>query len=114
MALGVAGKPEAGLVYGAGVADAGQYILKAAAGWIVIEHIVGGDEGNARRTGQRCEAIEPLRIVSVKAAGGGKIDAAFQERRQAGQARLKRLRVLCVLKHIVRRDHGCNLPFRKL
>ena len=113
MALGVAGEAEARFVDGAGVADAGEHILKAAAGGIVIEHIVGGEEGHARRLGQRCEPVQPLGIAALKAAGGGKIDAALEMRRQTGQMRLKGVRVLLALKHIVRRDQGRDLAFRK-
>ena len=111
MALGVAREPEACFVNGAGVADAGQHLLKAAAGGIVIKHVVGGDEGNVRRTGKRCEPMEPFGVVSVEAAGGGKIHPALQLCAKAGQARLKRLGDLLALKYIVRRDQGCDLTF---
>ena len=114
MALGVAGKAEACFVDGAGVADAGEHILKAAAGGVVVEHIVGGDEGHARRLGKSREPVQPLGIVAMKAAGGGKIDAALELHSQAGQVRLKAFGVLLALKHIVRRDQGRDLPLRKL
>ena len=91
MALGVAGEPEAGFVDGAGVADAGEHILKAAADGIVIEHVVGGEERHARGLGQGGEPVQPLGIAALKAAGGGEIDAAFEPRRQTGQMRLEAL-----------------------
>ena len=50
----------------------------------------------------------------MKAARGGKIDPAFQPRRQAGQMRLKRQRILLALKHVIRWDRRYDLPFRKL
>ncbi len=75
MALGVAGKPEARFVYAACLPDAGEHILKAAPGGIVIEHIVGGDKRHARRLGQRRKPVQPPGIVPMKAAGGGQIDA---------------------------------------
>ncbi len=113
VALGVAGEAKACFADGAGVADAGQHILQAAAGGVVIEHVVGGDERHARRLGQRCEPMQPLGVVSLKAAGGGKIDAAFELCRQAGEVRLKPRGTLLALKHIVRRDQRRDLAFRK-
>ena len=107
MALGVAREPKARFIDGAGVADAGEHILKAAAGGIVIEHIVGGDERHARRVGKGREPVQPLGIVSVKAAGGGKIDAAFQPRRQAVPSAIETL--ACFPRFETHRPAGAGL-----
>ncbi len=113
MPLGVAIEAEACLVDGAGLADAGENVLQAAARRVVAEHVVGRDERNARGFGDGGKTMEPFRIVSMKAIGGGEIDTAFELSCQILQMLLEIFGFCRCLERIVRRRHCNDLPFRK-
>ena len=74
--LGVALQPEARLVDGAMLADAGEDILKRAAGRLVIEHVIGGDEG----------ALADGRQSRETFLAGAVVGAAIRGEREEGHA----------------------------
>ena len=111
MPLGIAMKPEARLVDPARRADAGEHILQAAPRRIMIEDVVGRDEGHARGFGKRGQTMKPFRLVAKEAMGGGEIDAAFEMRRQILQMPLEAFCFCRCPERIVRRRHRNDLPF---
>ena len=113
MPLGVAIEPEACLVDGAGFADAGENILQAAAAWIMVEHVTGREEWNARGFGKGGKTMKPFRVVAMKGIGGGEIDAVFEMRRQILQMPPEAFSFCRCLEHIVRRHNRNDLPLRK-
>jgi hypothetical protein len=111
MPLGIATKPEARLVYGARLADAGEHILQAAARRIMIEDVVGRDEGHARGFGEDGQTMKPFRLVAKEAMGGGEIDAAFELRRQILQMPLKAFGFFRAVECVIWRRDRNDLPF---
>ena len=111
--LGIAIEPEAGLVDGAGLADAGENILQAAARRLMVEHVVGRDERNSRGFGEGGETMKPFRIAAMEAIRGGEIDAAFELRGQILQMPPEAFSFCWGLERIVRRHHRNDLSFRK-
>ena len=79
MPLGIAIKPEACLVDGAGLADAGQRPASGGA----TDHGRARrcrEERNARGFGEGGKTMKPFRIVAMKTIGHGDIDTAFEMR----------------------------------
>jgi len=111
MPLGIAMKPEARLVDGACLADAGEHILQAAARRIVIEDVVGRDEGHARGFGEGGQTMKPFCLVVKEAMGGGEIDAAFELSRQILQMSLEAIGFFRGVECVIGRHDRNDLPF---
>ena len=73
MALGVGGEPKPASCDGAFFADAGEHVLQRAAVGMVIEHVVGGDEGRAMSAGKEGKTIETGAVAAGQEHGGGKM-----------------------------------------
>ena len=69
VSLGVWKEPEAGVVNGAAVADAGQDILEDAPAGVVVMHVIGGEERDREGAGDVEQARQARLVVAAVEAG---------------------------------------------
>ena len=84
--IGEALAPEAGVIDGAALTNAGHDVLEHPALRRVIEHVVRRDGRHASRTGCFLKPVEPQRVVWPEAPGQGQIGAVAEVALQAPQA----------------------------
>jgi hypothetical protein len=73
MALGIDGEPQAGVVNGALLADAGDDVGERPALGHVVEHVVDGDERRANALAVRASAASRSANSGVSSSGGSAI-----------------------------------------
>ena len=83
--------PEAGVIDGAALTNAGHDVLEHPAFRRVIEHVIRRDGRHASRTGSFLKPVEPQRVVWPEAPGQGQIGAVAEVALQPPQATGKRV-----------------------
>ena len=106
MTLGVVFQPAAGLVDHGLFADAGQDVLQVALLRVVIQHVVGRQQGNVPSLRQRLEPRQPTTVVAPPVHGGAQPDRAGRGLSQPFQHRIQSIQPTR------RHDHQQH-PFRR-